>query len=58
MSRPSIGSLTQQRTRQDWTRFIHAMLTERYPDALKVRLVVDSLNIHEVASLYETRQLA
>lgn len=30
------------------------MLDERYPDAIKVRLVIDNLNIHSIASLYET----
>ena len=46
--------VTERRTRQDWAHFIKGMLTERYRDALKVRLVVDNLNIHEAASLYET----
>lgn len=30
------------------------MLDERYPAAIKVRLVMDNLNTHRVASLYET----
>ena len=30
------------------------MLDERYPDAISVRLVMDNLNTHNVASLYET----
>ena len=47
--------VTERRTRQDWARFIKAMLDERYPDAIKVRLVVDNnLNTHDLASLYET----
>ena len=29
------------------------MLDERYPDALQVRLVMDNLNTHQIASLYE-----
>lgn len=41
-------------TRQDWARFIKAMLDERYPQAVKVRLVMDNLNTHDIASLYET----
>ena len=45
--------VTERRTRQDWARFIKAMLEERYPDAIKVRLVLDNLNIH-ATSLYET----
>lgn len=46
--------VTERRTRQDWAHFIKAMLEERYPDAIKVRLVMDNLNTHEIASLYET----
>lgn len=46
--------VTERRTRQDWARFIKTMLDERYPDAIKVRLVMDNLNIHDLASLYET----
>ena len=30
------------------------MLDERYPQAIKVRLVMDNLNTHDLASLYET----
>ena len=46
--------ITQSRTREDWAHFIKGMLDERYPQALKVRLVMDNLNTHNVASLYET----
>lgn len=46
--------VTQNRTREDWARFIKAMLDERYPDAVKVRLIMDNLNTHEIASLYTT----
>lgn len=46
--------VTERRTRQDWAHFIKAMLDERHPDAIKVRLVMDNLNTHDVASLYET----
>ena len=46
--------VTERRTRQDWARFIKTMLAERYATALKVRLVLDNLNTHDTASLYET----
>lgn len=46
--------VTAQRTRQDFAHFIKAMLDERHPKAIKVRLVMDNLNTHNVASLYET----
>jgi len=45
--------ITKSRTRLDWAAFIKGMLTERYPNAIKVRLVMDNLNTHNVASLYE-----
>jgi hypothetical protein len=46
--------ITQRRTAKDWAEFIREMLDERYPDAKKVILVLDNLNIHKTASLYET----
>ena len=46
--------VSERRTRKDWAGFIKGMIDERYPDACKVRLVVDNLNIHSIASLYET----
>ena len=45
---------TERRTRKDWALQIKQMLDERYPDASKVRLVMDNLNTHNTASLYET----
>jgi hypothetical protein len=45
--------ITQTRTRLDWARFIKGMLDERYPATTKVRLVMDNLNTHGIASLYE-----
>ena len=39
---------------KDWARQIKGMLDERYPDAIRVRLVMDNLNTHSIASLYET----
>jgi hypothetical protein len=56
--------ITERRTRIDWAHFIKEMLEERYPDAKKVVLVMDNLNTHNTASLYEafppeeTRRLA
>jgi hypothetical protein len=46
--------VTERRTRKDWAQQIKQMLDERYPDAVKVRLVMDNLNTHSIASLYET----
>lgn len=46
-------AVTEQRTRKDWAVQIKEMLDERYPNAVKVRLVMDNLNTHNTASLYE-----
>jgi hypothetical protein len=46
-------AITERRTRKDWAQQIKQMLDERYPDAIKVRLVMDNLNTHNIASLYE-----
>jgi len=45
--------VTDRRTRCDWAEFIRGMVDERYPRARKIRLVMDNLNIHSAASLYE-----
>jgi len=56
--------VTDRRTAQDWALWIKSMLDERYPEAIKVRLVLDNLNTHTPASLYrafepqEARRLA
>ena len=44
----------EHRTRKDWAWWIKGMLDERYPNAVRVRLVLDNLNTHGLASLYET----
>jgi hypothetical protein len=46
-------AITERRTRKDWAIFIKGMLEERYPGAMKVILVMDNLNTHSAASLYE-----
>ena len=43
----------QRRTRIDWAAQVKAMLTVDYPDAEAVVLVMDNLNTHGIASLYE-----
>jgi transposase len=45
--------ITEHRTKKDWAMQIKQMLDARYPDAIKVRLVMDNLNTHSIASLYE-----
>lgn len=45
--------VTERRTRVDWARFVHMLLLTVYPLAQKVVLVMDNLNTHGIASLYE-----
>ena len=45
---------SERRTATDWAHWIKCMLDERYPEAVRVRLVLDNLNTHAVASLYKT----
>lgn len=46
-------AVTEHRTKIDWAAQIKEMLDIRYPDAKKVVLVMDNLNTHSTASLYE-----
>jgi hypothetical protein len=45
--------ITEHRGRKEWAEFIRGMLDERYPTAKKIVLVMDNLNTHGIASLYE-----
>jgi len=42
-----------QRRKVDWAQKIKWLLDEQYPAAIKVVLVMDNLNTHKIASLYE-----
>jgi hypothetical protein len=45
--------VTERRTRVDWARFVQMVLMTVYPLAEKIVLVMDNLNTHGIASLYE-----
>jgi transposase len=45
--------VTQRRTRADWAHQIKELVDERYPKAEQIVLVMDNLNTHTPASLYE-----
>ena len=45
--------VTERRTRVDWARFVQLLLVTVYPVAKKVVLVMDNLNTHGIARLYE-----
>ena len=46
--------VTDRRTRKDWAVQIRDLIDVHYPEANKIRLVMDNLNTHSIASLYET----
>ena len=45
--------VTDARKRIDFAAFVRNLVDERYKDAIKVVLVMDNLNTHSIASLYE-----
>ena len=44
---------SEHRTKVDWAKRIKWLLTEEYPSAEKIVLVMDNLNTHNISSLYE-----
>ena len=44
---------SDRRTRVDWANQIRKLLEIHYPETSKIRLVMDNLNTHTTASLYE-----
>ncbi len=47
-------AITQRLTRQDFAHQMRWLVDEAYPDTQVVRVVLDNLNTHRRASLYET----
>lgn len=45
--------VTEQRTRVDWAHWVKRLVDQRYPEVELIVLVMDNLNIHSIASLYE-----
>ena len=54
---PQVGlrhvTVTERRTKQDFALQMKALVDERYPQADVIRLVLDNLNTHTPAALYE-----
>ena len=46
-------AVTDQRRREDWAHFVRDLVDGRYREADKIVLVMDQLNTHSPASLYE-----
>ena len=55
---PQVGwrhiTVTERRTMQDFAHQMKWLVDERYPEAEVIRIVLDNLNTHRPASLYET----
>ncbi len=47
-------AVTERRTRRDWALAIKHLVDVAFPTAERVVLVLDNLNVHDPASLYET----
>lgn len=45
--------VTQRRTKVDWADCMKQLVDEIYPDAICIRVVMDQLNTHNPAALYE-----
>jgi hypothetical protein len=58
ISEPLLGwravQVTQRRTAQDFAEVLRWLVEDVHPDAEKIVLVLDNLNTHKQASLYET----
>jgi hypothetical protein len=58
MCEPQAGwrhiAVTEQRTMQDFAQQMKWLVDEKYPEAEVIRIVMDNLNTHKPASLYET----
>ena len=46
-------AITERRTKIDFAHQMKWLVDERYPDAEVIRIVLDNLNTHKIASLYE-----
>lgn len=47
-------AITEHRTQIDFAHRMKWLVDERYPKAEVIRVVLDNLNTHQAASLYET----
>ena len=47
------GRVTARRTKRDWAECIRALIDVHSPQATRIRLVLDNLNTHTGAALYE-----
>jgi transposase len=48
--------ITEQKTKEDWAKFIKKLADEMYPDASKITLVMDNYKTHSIGAFYEAFQ--
>jgi hypothetical protein len=48
-----ITKVTDRRTRADWAEMVRELVDVHYPTAKVIVLILDNLNVHSIASLYE-----
>lgn len=46
--------VTEQKKKSDWALFIKEIADKYYPDAIKIKLVMDNYGTHKAAAFYET----
>ena len=46
--------VTDCKTKKDWAKFIKRIADEMYPQAKKIKLVMDNFKTHDVSAFYET----
>lgn len=46
--------ITEFKTKKDWARFVKRIADQMYPDAKKIKLVMDNFKTHDASALYET----
>ena len=45
--------VTERRTAKDWAELMHDLVYVHFPEAKKIKLVMDNLNTHKLGSLYK-----
>ena len=50
--------VTERRTKRDWAHCMQQLADELYPEAERIRVVLDNLNTHNPAALYEVFEAA
>ena len=46
--------VTEFKTKKDWAKFVKRIADEMYPQAKKIKLVMDNFKTHDVSAFYET----